>query len=465
MLKLDEENRSRSQGWEDESPEEPRFRRPRPGMSAKSDDAEEPMEAGWAKSRSGFEEPERRWWSLRGSLGRWLIFLAVAVIVTALSVAAYLVRNLLFTDDRFRIAGTQNIEVSGLGEVNRADVLPVFGEDIGRNIFKISLSDRRRQLEQIPWIERATVMRLLPDHIRVSVVERQPVAFARSGATIQLVDANGVLLAMPPELMAQHHYSFPVVTGIDPADPAPSRKARMSVFTRMMDELDSSSQKISHQISEVDLTNPENARVTMQDDPVVLNFGSEKFLERYQRYQTQIIVLKQQYPHISGVDLRYDRIAVLEQTTPAPPPMAVVNADQTAPPAATPAAPPAPRPEAKAAKEPKKDPHAGAAKAALGKGKSGHPAPVSKAEEKHREALRLHAEANARKGAKADARPGHHAELKKPGKVQPTAKGKATAKPAAKASTAASATPVATERQAHSFRPAGHHNTQGTQAP
>jgi len=36
------------------------------------------------------------------------------------------------------------------------------------------LNERRKQLEAIPWVERATVMRLLPDQIRVSLVERQP---------------------------------------------------------------------------------------------------------------------------------------------------------------------------------------------------------------------------------------------------------------------------------------------------
>ena len=40
-------------------------------------------------------------------------------------------------------------------------------------------------------------MRLLPDQIRVTLVERQPVAFVRHGQQIGLVDANGVLLDMP----------------------------------------------------------------------------------------------------------------------------------------------------------------------------------------------------------------------------------------------------------------------------
>ena len=147
-----------------------------------------------------------------------------------LTTAGLLLKHYLERDARFRIAGTSDIQATGLTEVTRTQMLPVFGEDIGRNIFFVPLSERRRELEKIPWVEQATVMRLLPDQIRIAVVERKPVAFTRTGEQIGLVDANGVLLAMAARTMAEHHYSFPVLTGIDPGDPAASRKARMAVY-------------------------------------------------------------------------------------------------------------------------------------------------------------------------------------------------------------------------------------------
>ena len=136
----------------------------------------------------------------------------------AISAKTYLQR-----DGRFRIAGASHIQAVGLTEVTRAQLLPVFGEDIGRNIFFVPLNVRRKELEAIPWIQQATVMRLLPDQIRIDIVERKPVAFTRHGQQIGLVDANGVLLDMAPAAMAAHHYSFPVLTGIDPGDKPASR--------------------------------------------------------------------------------------------------------------------------------------------------------------------------------------------------------------------------------------------------
>jgi cell division protein FtsQ len=240
--------------------------------------------------------------------------MAVLIVLGSLATSAYLLKTYLGRDSRFRIAGAGNIQATGLTEVSRAEMLPVFGEDIGRNIFFVPLGERRKQLEEIPWVERATVMRLLPDQIRVQVVERQPVAFVRQGQQIGLVDTNGVLLTMPAAMMAQHNYSFPVVTGIEAHDPAASRKARMAVYERLLGELDASSQHLSEQISEIDLSDPEDARVLMpeQGADILAHFGEDRFLERYQRYKEHISEWKQQYPKLVAVDLRYDQQVVLE---------------------------------------------------------------------------------------------------------------------------------------------------------
>ncbi len=160
-------------------------------------------------------------------------------------------------------------------------------------------------------------MRVLPDQLRINVVERQPVAFTRQGQQIGLVDPNGVLLSMPASAMAAHHYSFPVITGIDGGDPAASRKARMAVYQRMMSDLDSTGQHFSQQISEIDLTDPEDARVLMpeQGADILAHFGEDHFLERYQRYKAHIAEWRQQYPHLAAVDLRYDQQVVLQMAS------------------------------------------------------------------------------------------------------------------------------------------------------
>src|SRR5215471_17517770 len=111
---------------------------------------------------------------------------------------------------RFRLNSSDDIEMSGLTNVTRAQVMEVMGGDIGRNVFFIPLDQRQKQLEQIPWIESASVMRFAPDRIKIQIHERTPVAFARIGSKIQLIDPGGVLM----ELSTKVRYSFPVIVGI-----------------------------------------------------------------------------------------------------------------------------------------------------------------------------------------------------------------------------------------------------------
>ena len=117
--------------------------------------------------------------------------------------------------------------------------------------------------------------------------------------------------------MAQHNYSFPVVTGLNPGDPLSMRKARMAVYERLLAELDANGQHLSEQISEIDLTDPQDARVLMpeQGTDILGHFGDDRFLERYQRYKAHIGEWRQQYPHLAAVDLRYDQQVVLQMTS------------------------------------------------------------------------------------------------------------------------------------------------------
>jgi cell division protein FtsQ len=280
-----------------------------------------PLESSPAGEASGApgiwqgDEARGHWWRPRSTAGRVFFSLTALLLVSAMAVSGYYLKTYLGRDGRFRIAGAGNIESKGLSEVSRAELLPVFGEDIGRNVFFVPIAERRQQLEKIPWVERATVMRLLPDHIRVEVVERKPIAFVRQGNNaVRLVDAAGVLLDMPASVMAERNYSFPVVTGIDPADPLPARTARMAVYQRLLHDLDAGGQRISEQLSEIDLTDPEDARVLMPEPggDILAHFGSDQFLQRYQHYKDHIAEWRQQYPRLSSVDLRYERQVVLQ---------------------------------------------------------------------------------------------------------------------------------------------------------
>src|SRR6202040_3986873 len=120
---------------------------------------------------------------------------------------------------RFRIDSSDQIEVAGAQHVSHAQIMEVMGGDIGRNIFFVPLAQRKQQLEQIPWVESASVMRFVPNRLKVEIHERTPVAFARVGSRIMLTDAGGTLMELP----AKKKYSFPVILGMNPGEPLSTR--------------------------------------------------------------------------------------------------------------------------------------------------------------------------------------------------------------------------------------------------
>jgi cell division protein FtsQ len=249
-----------------------------------------------------------------GRLGRILLLcglLAAVSVAVALCVA---VHNFFMADARFRIDTASLIQVLGNSQVTRPELLSVFGGDIGRNIFHVPLGERRAELEQLPWVEHATVMRLLPNQLRVAVVERVPVAFVRAGNHIGLIDQRGVLLDMPPAMLAAKHYSFPVVTGVKAAQSSEDRASRMQLYEDFVTALSSTGDPAAGQLSEVDLSDPEDVRALLPSagSDLLVHFGSDDFANRWHTLQQKLTGWRQQYPRLAGVDLRYQRQTVLE---------------------------------------------------------------------------------------------------------------------------------------------------------
>ncbi|WP_263410104.1 cell division protein FtsQ/DivIB [Terriglobus tenax] len=283
--------------------------------------------------------PQTRWGRIAAASG---LVLGLA----GLTGGFLLARNYLMKDERFRIASSASIEIAGNTHVTRPQMLSIFGEDVERNIFHVPLADRRQELESLPWVEHATVMRLLPNKLRVAVVERTPVAYLRQNDGIRLVDADGVILDLPADAAGDPRYSFPVVTGIAANDPAGTRAARMKLYQRFIAEIDGGGTKISDQLSEVDVHNPEDVKALIPDHSteVLVHFGDDKFLDRYQKFQQHLPEWKQQYPKLASADMRYETQVVLEMAkdggAAAPASTAVSTAGNA--PAPAPAAPVAP---------------------------------------------------------------------------------------------------------------------------
>jgi cell division protein FtsQ len=266
------------------------------------------------------------------------VIAAVVVACGGLSAWAY---SYGMTSWRFRIQSSDAVEISGVKNASRAHVMEVAGADIGRNVFFVPLDERKKQLEQIPWVQEATVMRLLPNRIAVTIHERTPVAFAQIGSRISLIDANGVVMGLPAN--RQTKYSFPVIRGITDTEPLSSRAAAMKIYNRLVSELGGNDDGTASsggtngdtnyvkQLSEVDLSDPENVKVTANDPggTMVVHLGKEEFLPRYKLYVSHIAEWRQQFQNVQSVDLRYEGQVVVnpDKTAVAEKPSPLINTD------------------------------------------------------------------------------------------------------------------------------------------
>ncbi len=205
---------------------------------------------------------------------------------------------------RFRVESSDDIEVTGMQNVTKAQIMEVMGADIGRNIFFIPLAQQKAQLEQIPWVESASVMRFVPNTLKVEIQERTPVAFARVGPRISLIDAGGTLMELPQK----HKYSFPVILGMNPGEPLSTRAPRMKAYNQLVRDLDSSGARYSQDLSEIDLSDLEDVKVRVNDPAgdVLVHLGSSNYLSRYKIYVTHVQAWRQQFQKLESVDLRYD---------------------------------------------------------------------------------------------------------------------------------------------------------------
>jgi len=181
------------------------------------------------------------------------------------------------------------IELTGNHIVSREAVVQQFVHDHNRSVLRVALDTRRSQIEQIPWVESASVQRILPNRIRVELTERTPVAFARNGHELALIDAHGVILERPRARICVFRSSAvfrKMCRGISAKNACRSTRELRRVSI-------SCAPGRPKAVSELDLSNPKDLRVVMtglagptDSQAVTIHFGTGEFTGKYKCWWT-----------------------------------------------------------------------------------------------------------------------------------------------------------------------------------
>ena len=123
-----------------------------------------------------------------------------------------------------------DIRVSTDGLLTRKQVLQIAEVEEGRNIFSVDLKKARKNLDQLPQVDRVEVRRLVPDRVDIKIIERQPVAWVAPaadsplavGEQAMLVDSRGYV--MRSRKIQPEHAALPIIIGISMEDVAAGQK-------------------------------------------------------------------------------------------------------------------------------------------------------------------------------------------------------------------------------------------------
>jgi cell division protein FtsQ len=238
---------------------------------------------------------------------RWVIVGFVALLPVGF--AAYYFASFAVTSPRFALESSDDVTVEGYHYLSRDEFLNVLGFPppgtlrAGTNIFRLSLSEKRKQVESIPWVRSASLTRAYPHRLVLRVVERTPVAFVSVGGHVRLVDEDGVLLEKPERAA----FDFPVLTGLDTADSLAERKARLALYQKFDGQVAEEVARAGWLISEVDLSDVDDLKALLVQGPETLrvDFGNNNFQERFKNFLALLPEVRKTNAKIDSVDMRY----------------------------------------------------------------------------------------------------------------------------------------------------------------
>ncbi|MBT7642594.1 MAG: FtsQ-type POTRA domain-containing protein [Rhodobiaceae bacterium] len=87
-----------------------------------------------------------------------------------------------------------DITVEGRKRTQAADLLAAIDAQQGGAIFALDLDEMHARVEALPWVQKAVVLRRLPNILHVKLTEREPFALYQENRQKALIDRNGVAI-------------------------------------------------------------------------------------------------------------------------------------------------------------------------------------------------------------------------------------------------------------------------------
>lgn len=243
----------------------------------------------------------------RVAVGRILRRALVALLVAAVPAGVVAAGAWVLTSPRFAV---KTVEVRGAQQLGSDRVLEAARIPPGRSIFLLDPRQIARGVEALPEVERAEVIRELPDRITVVVEERRPFTLVHAGR-LHWIDESGHVIGRETQAVAP---PAPVISGLSEAEllsvkEAPHGKARDAI--RLIRALLRSNSALAGEISEIDVGGGDGP-VLYTLGGIEVRLGTDEWDERLSRLETLLAQKTAREGGIRVVDLRFRDQVVLQ---------------------------------------------------------------------------------------------------------------------------------------------------------
>jgi cell division protein FtsQ len=225
------------------------------------------------------------------------------VLAVLLAYAAYQGVTLIAAAPSLQIG---HMVVRGHERLSTGEVLALIEGLRGQNILVVRLDEWQQKLLTSPWVESATIRRVLPSTVEIMLNERQPMGIGRIGLAMYLIDSQGVIIDEYGPVYAD--IDLPIIDGLA-ASPQDGGSivdvARAEFAARVIGAL-AARPEILKQVSQLDVSNLHDAVVILDNDAALLRLGESDFAARLQQYIDLAPALRERVNAIDYVDLRFD---------------------------------------------------------------------------------------------------------------------------------------------------------------
>ena len=212
----------------------------------------------------------------KAGLGRFFVFLASSAVF--LSFIGFLSFGCLYgyryftRTDHFQL---RIISIEGNNRISEALIREKANLMEGSNLLDISLASIERNISSIPWVQKASVTRMMPDTLRITIKERDPAFWRLKEGLLHYTDSKGTFIA---PVGMEKFSSMPTLE----VDPGAGGMAQ--ALPDLLHSLQAAQLPLDlSRVSQIRLTSANGVDLILEDTGLTITIGLEEWLSNLDR--------------------------------------------------------------------------------------------------------------------------------------------------------------------------------------